>query len=112
MLRASRIAHIRVPKARRPKERPWEIANLRNIGVREGGQNYATWGWGCVVATCFISYESYYQWQRVVARGESCEACEASRRMYRERLKNSEVLTGGVFAHKGAALEGQKHTSI
>ena len=112
MFSRSRLALIRMPKARREKERAWEIANLRNLGQREGGQNYRTWAWGCVVATCFMLYEGYYQWQRTLARGDTCEACEASRKMYRERLKNAEVLTGGAFAHAGAHLEPPKRTAV
>ncbi len=112
MFAASRSLLIRMPKARREKERAWEIANLRNIGQREGGHNYRMWAWGCVVAAIFMSYESYYQWQRVLARGDTCEACEASRIMYKQRLKNAEVLTGGAFAHKGAQYEPPKRTAI
>ena len=96
----TRVCLVRLPKGRRVRERAWEIINLRSLGQKEGAQNYRTWFAGACVAACAMSYEIYHQWLRVLARGDSCEACDASRRMYRERLKNSEVLTGGHFGHK------------
>ncbi len=100
MLSVTRACLVRMPKARRPKERAWEIFNLRNYGQKEGAQNYRAWFLGAGVSFSCLFYELYNQWQRILARGDTCDACEASRRMYRERLKNSEVLTGGVFGHQ------------
>ncbi len=103
MFSATRSALIRLPKGRRKKERAWEIINLRSLGQREGAQNYGSWAFGACIGFIVMSYEAYWQFQRVNSRGDSCEACEASRRMYRERLKNSEMLTGGDFSAEKAA---------
>ena len=91
---------MRMPKGRRPKERAWEIVNLRSLGQKEGQQNYRSWAAGCVVAAIVMMYETNHTWKRILGRGDTCEACEASRKMYRERLRNSEVLTGGAFGHQ------------
>lgn len=96
MFSSTRFNLIRMPKGRRKKERAWEIINLRSLGQKEGAQNYGSWAFGAMIGSIIGGYEFYMQFKRIRARGDSCEACEASRRMYRERLKNSEMLTGGA----------------
>jgi hypothetical protein len=103
MFAYSRTTLIRMPKGRRQKERAWEIINLRSLGQKEGAQNYGSWAWGAMIGSIIAGFEIYQQGLRILARGDSCEACEASRRMYRERLKNSEMLTGGQFSAEKAA---------
>ena len=89
MLRLTPIARVRCPKARRPPERPWEVYNTRNFGIREGAQNYRTWVFGTLVCMSVTSYEIYQYWLRLCARGDTCSACESIReqRRLREKLK-------------------------
>ncbi|KAH9580955.1 hypothetical protein LSM04_003092 [Trypanosoma melophagium] len=77
---------MRLPKARRPRERPWEIFNTRDFGFSEGSQNYSMW---LITASTFASlllFEGYQQTQRILARGDTCPACEAAREHYRQRI--------------------------
>lgn len=81
---------VRLPKARRPRERPWEIFNTRDFGFSEGNQNYSMWLLMCLISLGLIGYEGYNYAQRILARGDTCPACESARAHYRERVKNKE----------------------
>ncbi|EPY43431.1 hypothetical protein AGDE_00490 [Angomonas deanei] len=91
MLRLSRVCPMRMPKSRRPRERPWEVFNTRDYGFNEGSQNYYMW---VTVAAAFLSLlgvEVYQLAQRVLARGDTCPACDAARAHYRARVEAREV---------------------
>nr|CCC49159.1 conserved hypothetical protein, unlikey [Trypanosoma vivax Y486] len=86
MFRVTGVGWMRLPKARRPRERPWEIFNSRDFGFSEGSQNYSMWFLTASTCAALLFFEVYQQMQRVLARGDSCPACEAAREHYRQRL--------------------------
>lgn len=90
MLRRSAIWLVRLPKVRRPRERPWEIFNTRDHGFHEGSQNYAMWTLTAVLFTSLLMLEVYQQVQRIVRRGGSCPACDAARAHYQKRVEERE----------------------
>lgn len=94
MLRRCSINAMRMAKSRRPKERAWEVLNQRNFGQREGSQNYRTWALYFVVIISIGLYEVYSQWSRLVDRGDTCEACEATRARFRARLQQHQQQMG------------------
>ncbi|TPP43949.1 Proteasome subunit family protein [Leishmania donovani] len=67
MLRRSSRLLVRLPKCRRPRERPWEIFNVRDFGYHEGSQNYMMWLGTAVVFTSMLAFEVYQQIQRKLA---------------------------------------------
>lgn len=90
MLRSTARCLVRLPKARRPRERAFEFFNGRDFGFNEGGQNRSMWAVTASFFLLLLGMELYQQWQRIVARGDTCPACEAARAHYRERVKNHE----------------------
>lgn len=78
---------VRLPKARRPRERPWEIFNTRDYGFHEGSQNYSMWFGTAAIFLSMLMFEVYQQVQRVLQRGDTCPACEAAREHYRRRVE-------------------------
>jgi hypothetical protein len=90
MFRVSRTALVRLPKARRPRERAWEVLNLKNYGYKEGSQNYRSWIFFAGLIGSILCYEIYRQWLRYVERGDTCEACDAARRQYRARAAHAD----------------------
>jgi hypothetical protein len=76
MLRRCNLLAMRMPKGRRPKERSWELLNGRNLGMREGGQNYRSWA--LVICVVF----------------STCAACESTRRRFRARLQQTQDTLG------------------
>lgn len=94
---------MRMPKSRRPRERALEIFNTRDFGFNEGSQNLAMWASMALFVTTMFGFELYQLWQRILARGDTCPACEAARKHYQERVKSkefemSEVLLRGRVA--------------
>ncbi|KAG5511746.1 hypothetical protein GH5_08055 [Leishmania sp. Ghana 2012 LV757] len=87
MLRCSGRLLVRLPKCRRPRERPWEIFNVRDFGYHEGSQNYMMWLGAATVFASMLAFEVYQQIQRILQRGDSCTACEAARAHYRRRVE-------------------------
>ncbi|KAK7198009.1 hypothetical protein NESM_000756200 [Novymonas esmeraldas] len=87
MLRCSGGLRMRMPKCRRPRERPWEIFNVRDYGFHEGSQNYMMWMGAALVVTAMLGFEVYQQCQRILHRGDTCVACEAARAHYRKRVE-------------------------
>ncbi|KAG5485851.1 hypothetical protein CUR178_07444 [Leishmania enriettii] len=87
MFRCSGRLLVRLPKCRRPRERPWEIFNVRDFGYHEGSQNYMMWFGAATVFTSMLAFEVYQQIQRILQRGDSCTACEAARAHYRRRVE-------------------------
>ncbi|KPA83589.1 hypothetical protein ABB37_01873 [Leptomonas pyrrhocoris] len=87
MLQRSRCLLVRLPKTRRPRERPWEIFNTRDYGFHEGSQNYSMWFGTAILVTAMLGFEVYQQVRRVLQRGDSCPACEAAREHYRKRVE-------------------------
>lgn len=81
---------MRMPKARRPRERPFEIFNTRDFGFNEGSQNLGMWALMAAFVTSMMGFELYQMWQRILARGDTCPACEAARKHYQQRVKNKE----------------------
>eukprot|EP00796_Vickermania_ingenoplastis_P001133 gene1133-664_t len=106
MLRATRLSLVRLPKTRRPRERPWEIMNTRDFGFHEGSQNNMMW----LLSSCFfltlLGVEMYQQWLRILARGDTCPACEAAREHYRHRVALKEFETDEV--RKELSQSGRK----
>lgn len=96
MLRLSQRCLVRLPKSRRPRERPWEIMNTRDFGFHEGSQNYSMWLLSSVFFLTLLGIEVYQQWQRILARGDTCPACEAAREHYRKRVEAKEFETDEV----------------
>jgi hypothetical protein len=94
MLRRCNLLAMRMPKGRRPKERSWELLNGRNLGMREGGQNYRSWALVICVVFSIGFYEIYLQWLRLVNRGDTCAACESTRRRFRARLQQTQDTLG------------------
>ncbi|KAG5486673.1 hypothetical protein LSCM1_07926 [Leishmania martiniquensis] len=90
MLRCSHRLLVRLPKCRRPRERPWEIFNVRDFGFHEGSQNYMMWLGAAALFTSMLAFEVYQQIQRILQRGDSCTACEAARAHYRKRVEERE----------------------
>ncbi|GET85876.1 hypothetical protein, conserved [Leishmania tarentolae] len=90
MLRHSSRLLVRLPKSRRPRERPWEIFNVRDFGYHEGSQNYMMWFCAAAVFTSMLAFEVYQQMQRIFQRGDTCSACEAARAHYRKRVEERE----------------------
>jgi hypothetical protein len=81
---------VRLPKARRPRERPWEIFNTRDFGFHEGAQNYSMWAGTAVIFGALLMFEVYQQVLRVLQRGDTCPACEGARAHYRQRIAERE----------------------
>lgn len=98
MLRLSVRCLVRLPKSRRPRERPWEIMNTRDFGFHEGSQNYSMWIISSLFFLSLLGVEVYQQWQRILARGDTCPACEAAREHYRKRVESKEFETDEVRA--------------
>lgn len=96
MFRVNRCWLVRLPKTRRPRERPWEILNTRDFGYHEGSQNNAMWALTSLFFLSLLSFELYQQWKRILARGDSCPACDAARAHYRRRLEMKEFETDEV----------------
>ncbi|CAG9568807.1 conserved hypothetical protein [Leishmania major strain Friedlin] len=90
MFRRNSRLLVRLPKCRRPRERPWEIFNVRDFGYHEGSQNYMMWLGTAVVFTSMLAFEVYQQIQRIFQRGDTCSACEAARAHYRKRVEERE----------------------
>ena len=90
MLRRSAVLALRMPRSRRPKERSWEVMNARNMGARVGAQNYRSWLLALGICFSIGTYEAYMQWLRLVARGDTCAACEATRARFRSRMEQSQ----------------------
>lgn len=107
MLRLSWRCLVRLPKSRRPRERPWEIMNTRDFGFHEGSQNYSMWGVSALFFLSLLGFEVYQQWQRILARGDTCPACEAAREHYRKRVELKEFETNEVRAEL-QKVTGQK----
>lgn len=91
MLKRTTALRVRLPKCRRPRERPWEVLNTRNFGMNEGAENPRMIGFFTTITFMIVGYEAYHQWGRVKARGDSCPACEAARGHYRERIREKEA---------------------
>jgi hypothetical protein len=89
-MKRSLLLAMRMPKTRRPRERPYEIFNTRDFGYNEGSQNLSMWALMAGIATSLLGFELYQLWQRIVARGDTCPACEAARKHYQQRVKNKE----------------------
>jgi hypothetical protein len=85
MLRVSACVLYRTPKIRRPRERAWEVLNTRDFGLEEGAQNYRMWALTAGVALSLLFFETYKQVERIMARGDTCAACDAAREHYRLR---------------------------
>lgn len=100
---------MRLPKCRRPRERSWEFANVRSFGLKEGGQNYRIWGLCLIIVTSILAMEGRKQWHRILARGDTCPACESAREHYRQRLREKEGLVDPLmFADRQhAAASGE-----
>ncbi|CCW61135.1 unnamed protein product [Phytomonas sp. EM1] len=90
MLSWTPCRRLRMPKARRPRERPWEIFNTRDFGFHEGSQNFNMWLLASITVTSLFAYEMYMQFRRIIARGDTCLACEAARSHYRQRVEEKE----------------------
>lgn len=90
MLRRTTRSLLRMPKARRPRERAWEIFNQRDFGYQEGSQNWSMISLFAALFFGLLSFEMYQQLKRVIARGDTCPACESAREQYRIRLENKE----------------------
>ncbi|CAJ1016808.1 hypothetical protein, conserved [Leishmania lindenbergi] len=101
MLRQSSRLLVRLPKCRRPRERPWEIFNVRDFGYHEGSQNYMMWLGTAVIVTSMLTFEVYQQIQRIFQRGDTCTACEAARAHYRKRVEE-----------RGREMEAQTQYSL
>ncbi|AIN95574.1 hypothetical protein LPMP_060130 [Leishmania panamensis] len=101
MLRHSSRLLVRLPKCRRPRERPWEIFNVRDFGYHEGSQNYMMWLGTAVIVTSMLTFEVYQQVQRIFQRGDTCTACEAARAHYRKRVEE-----------RGREMEAQTQYSL
>lgn len=85
---------MRMPKSRRPKERAWELFNQRNFGMKEGSQNKRSWALASCTLLCISGYEMYMQYLRLAARGDTCAACEATRKRFRQRIEQKEANLG------------------
>lgn len=103
MLRCTAGRLLRLPKARRPRERPWEIFNTRDFGYHEGSQNYGMWLLTALTFGVLLLFESYQQVRRVWARGDTCPACEAARAHYRKRIEEKEREVQAIHA-RGASV--------
>lgn len=90
MLRVTTRLLVRLPKSRRPRERAFEIFNTRDFGFHEGSQNYMMWALSALFFGSLLGLEVYQQAKRVLARGDTCPACEATREHYRKRLEAKE----------------------
>lgn len=101
MLRSTLLCRVRLPKTRRPRERAWEIFNTRDFGFNEGSQNVSMWGLCFAVTLALLGFELFQQWKRILARGDSCPACEAARKHYHQRVENKE------FEMREAARRGR-----
>ncbi|KEG08105.1 hypothetical protein DQ04_07991000 [Trypanosoma grayi] len=89
-MRPTALLRVRLPKARRPRERPWEVFNTRDFGFSEGSQNYSMWALTASTFGVLLLFEVYQQMLRILARGDTCPACEAAREHYRQRVANKE----------------------
>lgn len=96
MLRHTWRCLVRLPKTRRPRERPWEILNTRDFGFSEGSQNTTMWLVSSLFFLSLLGIELYQQWLRILARGDTCPACEAAREHYRSRVEMKEFETEEV----------------
>jgi hypothetical protein len=94
MLRRTKVLNLRMPKARRTCERAWEVYNLRNYGIKEGGQNFRSWGLGVAFLFLVTCFETYNYWLRMCARGDTCPACEEIREQRRMRTQLLEKNSG------------------
>ncbi|AAZ12544.1 uncharacterized protein TEOVI_000393600 [Trypanosoma equiperdum] len=90
MLQRTTSLFVRLPKARRPRERPWEVFNTRDFGYSEGSQNYSMWILSASTCAALLLFEVYQQARRILARGDTCPACEAAREHYKKRLEMKE----------------------
>lgn len=102
MLRRTTARLLRMPKARRPRERPWEIFNTRDFGYHEGSQNYLMWGLASLVFGCLLLFETWQQSKRIFARGDTCAACEAARAHYRLRVEDKERELAAINSRSGS----------
>ncbi|CCW71244.1 unnamed protein product [Phytomonas sp. Hart1] len=91
MLYCTLCRRMRMPKARRPRERPWEIFNTRDFGFQEGSQNYSMWIVSSLTFISLFAYEIYMQFRRIKAKGDTCPSCEAARAHYRQRVEDKEL---------------------
>ncbi|RNF18885.1 uncharacterized protein Tco025E_04321 [Trypanosoma conorhini] len=89
-MRATALLRVRLPKARRPRERPWEVFNTRDFGFSEGSQNYSMWLLTASTCAALLLFEGYQQLLRILARGDTCPACDAAREHYRQRVADKE----------------------
>lgn len=87
---SSRRLLVRLPTARRPRERAWEIFNTRDFGFNEGGQNLSMWAASASFCAALLGFELYQSWLRIRARGDTCPACEAARLHYRRRVQGND----------------------
>ncbi|KAL7698162.1 hypothetical protein N2W54_006155 [Lotmaria passim] len=102
MLRRSSLLLVRLPKTRRPRERPWEIFNTRDFGFHEGSQNYSMWFGTAAIFVGLLMFEVYQQVQRVLQRGDTCPSCEAAREHYRKRVEERDREIDAVKQHNEA----------
>ncbi|KPI87641.1 hypothetical protein ABL78_3298 [Leptomonas seymouri] len=102
MLRRSGRLLVRLPKTRRPRERPWEIFNTRDYGFHEGSQNHYMWFGAATIFLAMLMFEVYQQVQRVLQRGDTCPACEAARAHYRKRVEERDRESDAARQHDEA----------
>jgi hypothetical protein len=69
---------------------PYEIFNGREFGWNEGGQNGTTWVLTAATLTTLVAIEGLMQLRRILARGDTCSACDAAREHYRARIQQFE----------------------
>lgn len=72
--------------------------NTRDFGFHEGSQNYSMWLLSSLFFLTLLGLEVYQQWQRILARGDTCPACDAAREHYRKRVEAKEFETDEVRA--------------
>ncbi|EAN94037.1 hypothetical protein C3747_10g1269c [Trypanosoma cruzi] len=89
-MRKTALLLVRLPKSRRPRERPWEVFNTRDFGFSEGSQNYSMWLLTASTCAALLLFEGYQQTLRILGRGDTCPACDAAREHYRQRVSDKE----------------------
>ncbi|RNF03118.1 hypothetical protein TraAM80_05986 [Trypanosoma rangeli] len=102
-MRATSLLRVRLPKARRPRERPWDIFNTREFGFSEGSQNYSMWLLTASTYATLLLFESCQQMLRILVRGDTCSACDAAREHYRQRVAEKEREMQEAFRRSGHA---------
>ena len=90
MFHVSRFSSMRVPSARRPRQRFYEVFNSKQVGLNEGSQNMRVWLFLACLTTSATCVMLYYQAQRLILRGDTCPACEASRAHYQVKILQKE----------------------